>query len=127
MLLIGLQCVIVAFPGHTHVLNVYSRVKIVCVVINFRNEYYWILRTKMVSVSMLLSLDVYPKTLVLAVILLPVLQGRMLRAERLYPCLPLVYRFVEVVIHRTILYQMFLIAEGLVTVKRVEVRYFAYG
>ena len=83
----------------------------------------WIIRTKFMSISMLLSLDVYPKFLYLMMILPPVLQGQRLRAERLFPCLPLVFRFVEVVIHRTILYQMFLVAEGMVTVRRVEVLY----
>ena len=73
----------------------------------------------------MISFDVYPRMLTLFMILPPALYGISLRPVYLFPCIPLIYRFVEAVIHRTILYQMFLIAETKVVLDRLEVFFFA--
>lgn len=87
----------------------------------YRNEFIWKLKTKFLGTSMMVSFDVYPRLLTYFMILVPALQGISLRAEYLYPCIPLIYRFVEVVIHRTVLYQMFNIAETSVILNRLQV------
>ena len=69
----------------------------------------------------MLSLDTYPKVLSLLMVVPPVLLGQQLRPQKIWPLLPLVFYFVEGVIHKTLLFNMVLISEGLVTVVRIQV------
>ena len=44
-----------------------------------------------------------------------------MRPERIFPIVPLVFYFVECVVHKAILFNAVLVADGSVAVKRVQV------
>ena len=67
------------------------------------------------------SLDLYPKVLTLLLVLPPVLLGEQLRPQKIFQILPLVFYFVEAVVHKSILFNMVLLADIGVTVQRLEV------
>ena len=69
----------------------------------------------------MLAMDVYPRLLTFFMILPPALYGISLRPVYLFPCILLIYRFVEGAIYNTILYQVFRIADANVTLNRLQV------
>jgi hypothetical protein len=83
-------------------------------------EFVWKKKTIYMGTSMMLSLDVYPRVLMFFMILPPALSGIAVRPTYLYPCIPLIFKFVENVIHYAILYQMFNIAETTVVFNRLK-------
>ena len=75
----------------------------------------------MIFLNVMFSLDLYPKVLTLLLMLPPVFVGERMRPERIFPIFPLVFYFVECVIHKMILYNMVMMAGGYVAVKRLQV------
>ena len=75
----------------------------------------------MTFLSVMFSFDLYPKVMTLLMILPPVWNGEQLLPERIFPLLPLVFSFVDAVVHKTVLFNTVLLSEGWVMLVRLEV------
>ena len=75
----------------------------------------------MLTINILMSFDTYYRLVVLGIILLPVLQGEIIRPRVVFTAMPLVFQFVDAVVIRMILLQASFLSEASVAVKRSEV------
>ena len=78
-------------------------------------------RRLLVVVPMQLAYGVYVRIVTLGVVLLPVLQGKLIRPEFIFPAIPLIKQFIEAVILRMVMNQVLRLSEMFVTAGRAEV------
>ena len=70
---------------------------------------------------MQLAYGVYVRIITLGVVLLPVLQGKLIRPEFIFPAIPLIKQFIEAVVLRMVMDQVLRLSEMFVAVRRAEV------
>ena len=87
----------------------------------FRNEKKMIWKRLVLSLNILMAYETYTYIVVLGILLLPVLQGEMIRPQVVFTAMLLVYQFVEAVVTSMIIINVSYLSEALVAVKRSEV------
>ena len=87
----------------------------------FRNEKKMIWKRLVLSLNILMAYETYTHIVVLGILLLPVLQGELIRPKVVFTAMLLVYQFVEAVVARMIIINVSYLSEALVAVKRSEV------
>ena len=72
---------------------------------------------------MTMSYSFLTRLVIFGVVLFPVIEGKLIRPEFIFPALPLIKQFVEAVILRMLMFQLMQLSEMLVVADRVQVDY----
>ena len=72
---------------------------------------------------MTMSYSFLTRLVIFGVVLFPVIEGKLIRPEFIFPALPLIKQFVEAVILRMLMFQLMQLSEMLVAAGRIQVDY----
>ena len=87
----------------------------------FSNEKKMVWKRLVLSLNIYLCYETYYHIVTLGILLLPVLQGEIIRPQIVFTAMLLVYQFVEAVVARTVIINVAKLSETFVAVKRLEV------
>ena len=88
---------------------------------DFRNERLMLWRRLLLFIPMTMQYNVFARMVTLGVVVLPVLRGDLIRPQFIFPAIPLIKQFIEAVVLRMVMDQVYRLSEMFVAACRIEV------